>query len=83
MNQLNNLTHCLGGDRKKEDDVEDGRPNMNDKESKLSLNDLERHLWEAAHVITGPIDASDCLPSRMLYATTSLVNMSPLKLLKY
>ncbi len=25
----------------------------------LSLNDLERHLWEAAHIITGPIDASD------------------------
>ena len=32
---------------------------MNDKTSKLSLNDLERHLWEAAHIITGPIDASD------------------------
>jgi type I restriction enzyme M protein len=32
---------------------------MNDKKSKLSLNDLERHLWEAAHIITGPIDASD------------------------
>ena len=25
----------------------------------LSLNELERHLWEAAHIITGPIDASD------------------------
>lgn len=32
---------------------------MNDKKSKLSLSDLERHLWEAAHIITGPIDASD------------------------
>ena len=32
---------------------------MNEKKSKLSLNDLERHLWEAAHIITGPIDASD------------------------
>lgn len=32
---------------------------MNDKKNKLSLNDLERHLWEAAHIITGPIDASD------------------------
>ncbi len=26
---------------------------MNDKKSKLSLNDLECHLWEAAHIITG------------------------------
>ena len=25
----------------------------------LSLSELERHLWEAAHIITGPIDASD------------------------
>lgn len=25
----------------------------------ISLADLERHLWEAAHIITGPIDASD------------------------
>ncbi|NQU63477.1 MAG: SAM-dependent DNA methyltransferase [SAR324 cluster bacterium] len=25
----------------------------------LTLDDLERHLWEAAHIITGPIDASD------------------------
>lgn len=25
----------------------------------LSLEDLEHHLWEAAHIITGPIDASD------------------------
>lgn len=32
---------------------------MNDKKSKLSLSGLERHLWEAAHIITGPIDASD------------------------
>ncbi|MDD3116249.1 MAG: class I SAM-dependent DNA methyltransferase, partial [Victivallaceae bacterium] len=32
---------------------------MDGKKSKLSLNDLERHLWEAAHIITGPIDASD------------------------
>ena len=32
---------------------------MNGKKSKLSLNDLECHLWEAAHIITGPIDASD------------------------
>ncbi|NQZ60003.1 MAG: type I restriction-modification system subunit M N-terminal domain-containing protein [Lentisphaeraceae bacterium] len=26
---------------------------------KLSLKELESHLWEAAHIITGPIDASD------------------------
>jgi type I restriction enzyme M protein len=32
---------------------------MNDKKSKLSLNDLGRHLWEATLIITGPIDASD------------------------
>ncbi len=32
---------------------------MNNAESALSLNELERHLWEAAHIITGPIDASD------------------------
>ena len=25
----------------------------------LDLKDLETHLWEAAHIITGPIDASD------------------------
>ncbi len=25
----------------------------------VSLQELERHLWEAAHIITGPIDASD------------------------
>lgn len=25
----------------------------------LNLKDLEAHLWEAAHIITGPIDASD------------------------
>ncbi len=24
-----------------------------------TLNDLERHLWGAAHIITGPIDAFD------------------------
>ncbi len=33
--------------------------NMNDKKGRMSLNVLERHLWEAAHIITGPIDASD------------------------
>jgi len=32
---------------------------MNDKQNKLLLSDLEHHLWEAAHIITGPIDASD------------------------
>ena len=32
---------------------------MNKKQSNLSLSELERHLWEAAHIITGPIDASD------------------------
>lgn len=32
---------------------------MNVKQNKLSLDELERHLWEAAHIITGPIDASD------------------------
>lgn len=31
--------------------------NMN--QSKVLLSDLEHHLWEAAHIITGPIDASD------------------------
>ena len=25
----------------------------------ITLQELERHLWEAAHIITGPIDASD------------------------
>jgi type I restriction enzyme M protein len=25
----------------------------------INLNDLESHLWHAAHIITGPIDASD------------------------
>lgn len=25
----------------------------------MNLNDLESHLWHAAHIITGPIDASD------------------------
>ncbi len=32
---------------------------MNESQSKLALDDLERHLWNAAHIITGPIDASD------------------------
>ncbi len=32
---------------------------MNDQKGKPSLNDLERHLWKAAHIITGLIDASD------------------------
>ncbi len=32
---------------------------MKHKESQLSLIDLEHHLWEAAHIITGPVDASD------------------------
>ena len=30
-----------------------------EKNKPLSLDRLERHLWEAAHIITGPIDASD------------------------
>uniref|UniRef100_UPI00188A7710 type I restriction-modification system subunit M N-terminal domain-containing protein n=1 Tax=Vibrio anguillarum TaxID=55601 RepID=UPI00188A7710 len=25
----------------------------------IKLKDLEAHLWHAAHIITGPIDASD------------------------
>ncbi|MDA6771638.1 type I restriction-modification system subunit M N-terminal domain-containing protein, partial [Escherichia coli] len=25
----------------------------------INLKDLEAHLWHAAHIITGPIDASD------------------------
>ena len=25
----------------------------------INLRDLEAHLWHAAHIITGPIDASD------------------------
>ena len=33
--------------------------NVNKKFNELTLDDLERHLWEAAHIITGPIDASD------------------------
>ena len=32
---------------------------MKTKNNNLSLSNLERHLWEAAHIITGPIDASD------------------------
>ena len=32
---------------------------MSEIKSKLSLSILERHLWEAAHIITGPIDTSD------------------------
>lgn len=32
---------------------------MSQDQSSLTLNELERHLWEAAHIITGPIDASD------------------------
>lgn len=32
---------------------------MSQEQSGLSLTELERHLWEAAHIITGPIDASD------------------------
>jgi len=33
--------------------------NMNKRENTLSLDELERHLWKAAHIITGPIDAPD------------------------
>lgn len=32
---------------------------MAKQEQNISLDELERHLWEAAHIITGPIDASD------------------------
>ncbi len=32
---------------------------MNSLKSNTTLDELERHLWEAAHIITGPIDASD------------------------
>ncbi|HAR64128.1 MAG TPA: DNA methylase [Candidatus Margulisbacteria bacterium] len=32
---------------------------MNENSTECSLDDLERRLWEAAHIITGPIDASD------------------------
>lgn len=32
---------------------------MNNKFTGSTLDELERHLWEAAHIITGPIDASD------------------------
>jgi len=28
-------------------------------QTQISLKDLEAHLWHAAHIITGPIDASD------------------------
>ena len=31
---------------------------MNQKQSQ-NIDKLESHLWEAAHIITGPIDASD------------------------
>lgn len=27
----------------------------------IQLKDLEAHLWHAAHIITGPIDASEAL----------------------
>ena len=32
---------------------------MSDQKDKLALSEIERHLWAAAHIITGPIDASD------------------------
>jgi type I restriction enzyme M protein len=32
---------------------------MNKTTKQITLNDLEGHLWETAHIITGPIDASD------------------------
>lgn len=32
---------------------------MNNNNNVSMLEDLEHHLWEAAHIITGPIDASD------------------------
>ncbi|MGA1825722.1 MAG: type I restriction-modification system subunit M [bacterium] len=32
---------------------------MNEKQIKYTLDDLESLLWESAHIITGPIDASD------------------------
>ena len=38
---------------------QNGRPKTNDKKSKISLSALQRHLWEAAHIINGSIDASD------------------------
>lgn len=39
--------------------MKDGNTKMGKAKSKLLLNDIEHHLWEAAHIITGPIDASD------------------------
>ncbi len=32
---------------------------MTEQSRGITLDELERHLWEAAHIITGPIDASD------------------------
>lgn len=32
---------------------------MSEARNQFTLDDLERHLWEATHIITGPIDASD------------------------
>jgi hypothetical protein len=32
---------------------------MNDNKTTLSLNELERHLWKAALIITGLINESD------------------------
>lgn len=32
---------------------------MKEKTNPIKLDELERHLWHAAHIITGPIDASD------------------------
>ena len=29
----------------------------------INLKDLEAHLWHAAHIITGPIDASFLMPA--------------------
>ncbi len=28
---------------------------MSDQKDKLALSEIERHLWAAAHIITGPI----------------------------
>ena len=38
---------------------QNGRPKTNDKKSKISPSALQRHLWEAAHILNGSIDASD------------------------
>lgn len=45
----------------------------------LDLKDLETHLWEAAHIITGPIDASDYKPIFFQYSFLNVFVTSMMK----